>query len=270
MNMIKTLSALLFLVALFAAITLLSRSQASAAVIEGVTIEDFSSQLNDAVNSINGVGGVPIDSADPANRHGTNPGTMWRSRAWYPDKGDSGEGCCPWSPNSGDPHAMDANDNRLAHITFDLGAVYNVGSFVIWPYNEDHGPPDHLMYTGAKDVKVYTSTTDTLAGQNGQAGGTLLADIDIPPGAGKPNIPGEVFNIPFTGRYMRLDVFSNHAEDPAVWPFGEADPSSGDLTLTGISEIRFDGTIVPEPSCCILGILGLLSLGLVGRRRARK
>jgi len=270
MKNFKTLTAVLFFVALFAAVTLLSRSQASAAVIEGVTIEDFSSELNDAVNSINGTGGIPIDSVDPANRHDSNPGNMWRSRAWDPDRGDSGEGCCPWAPNSGDPHAMDTNDNRLAHIVFDLGAVHNVGSFVIWPYNEDHGPPDHLMYMGAKDVKVYTSTTDPLAGVDGQAGGTLLADIAISPGTGRPNIPGEVFNIPFTARYVRLDVLSNFAKDPAVWPFGEAVPSSGDLTLVGISEIRFDGTIVPEPSCCSLGILGLLSLGLVGRRRARK
>ena len=271
MNMIKTWSALLFLVALFAAITLLSRSQASAAVIEGVTIEDVSSEDSDAVNAINGSGGVPVNSADSANRHDWNPGNMWRSKAFHPAFGDPpvGMGCCGLVENGGDPHAMDTNDNRLAHITFDLGAVHNVESFVIWPYNEDHGSPDHLMYRGAKNVKVYTSTTDALAGQNGQAGGTLLQDIVIPAGAGRPDIPGEVFNIPFTGRYVRLDVLSNYALDSSVWPFDGA-PSPFDETFAGISEIRFDGTVIPEPSCCSLGILGLLSLGIVGRRRVRK
>jgi len=269
MKNFKTLTAVLPFVALFAAVTILCGSQAGAAVVEGVTIEDVSSELGEAVRAVNGSGGVPIDSVDPANGHDASPGNMWLSSAWDPTRGDSGEGCCPWEPNTGDPHAMDTNDDRLAHIVFDLGAVHNVGSFVIWPYNEDHGPPDHLMYRGAKDVKVYTSTTDTLTGIDGQAGGTLLADIVIPPGAGRPNIPGEVFDMPFTGRYVRLDVLSNYALDSFVWPF-DGPPSNGDLTLVGISEIRFDGTIVPEPSCCTLGILGLLSLGIVGRRRARK
>ena len=243
--MFRTLTSGLALVALFAAVTILSSSQASAAVVMGVTIEDVSSEINEAAHTIDGTGGVPLDSADPANRHDANPGNMWLNRAWDPDRGDSGEGCCPWTPNSGDPHAMDTNDNRLAHIVYDLGAVHDVGSFVIWNHNEDHGPPDRLMYRSVKDVKVYTSTTDPLAGVDGQAGGTFLADIVVPPGAGRPDIPGEVFGIPFTARYVRLDVFSNYAEDPALWPFGDALPSNGDLTLLGISEIRFDSTTEP-------------------------
>ena len=103
----------------------------------------------------------------------------------------------------------------------------------------------------------------------------MLGSFNFTEGTGAP-IAGELFDnttpgfSPFTARYVRLDVLSNFAKDPAVWAFGDAVPSSGDLTLVGISEIRFDGTIVPEPSCCSLGILGLLSLGLVGRRRARK
>jgi hypothetical protein len=140
---------------------------------------------------------------------------------------------------------MDTNDDRLAHIVFDLGSVHDVGSFVIWPYNEDHGLPDRLMYRAVKDVKVYTSTTDPLAGVDGQAGGTFLADIVVPPGTGRPDVAGEVFNIPFTARYVRLDVFSNYAEDPALWPFGNAVPSDGDLTILGISEVRFDSTTEP-------------------------
>jgi len=242
--MFRTLTSGLALVALFVAVTILSGSQAGAAVVTGVTIEDVSSELIEAIRAVNGTGGVPIDSVDPANRHDANPGNMWLSMAWDPDRGENGEGCCPWEPNTGDPHAVDTNDNRLAHIVFDLGAVHNVGSFVIWPYNEDHGPPDHLMYRAVKDVKVYTSTTDPLAGVDGQAGGTFLADIVVPPGTGRPDVPGEVFGIPFTARYVRFDVFSNYALDNSVWPF-DGPPSNGDLTLVGISEIRFDSTTEP-------------------------
>ena len=243
--MLRTLTTGLAHVTLFAAVTILSGSQAGAVVIEGVTIEDVSSEDAAAVRAIDGSGGVPTDSGDSANRHDWNPGSMWRSKAWDPnhvlDGNPPGTGCCPFEPGGGDPHAVDTNDNRLAHIVFDLGAVYDVGSFVIWPYNEDHGPPDHLMYRGAKDVKVYTSTTDTLAGLDGQAGGTFLADIVIPPGAGRADIPGEVFDIPFTGRYVRLDAFSNYALDNSVWPF-TGPPSHWDETFIGISEIRFDST----------------------------
>ena len=143
MKNFKTLTAVLPFVALFAAVAILCGSQAGAAVIEGVTIEDVSSEDADAVNAINGSGGVPTDSADSANRHDGNPGNMWRSKAFHPAFGDPpvGMGCCGFVENGGDPHAMDTNDDRLAHIVFDLGAVHNVGSFVIWNYNEDHGPP---------------------------------------------------------------------------------------------------------------------------------
>jgi hypothetical protein len=93
--MFKTRIARSAIVALFAAVTILSNSQAGAAVVQGVTIEEVSSQQNTppfthlADFTIDGSGGVPTDSSTGV--HNASAGAMWLNVS-----SDGTQGCCPF------------------------------------------------------------------------------------------------------------------------------------------------------------------------------
>lgn len=218
------------------------------AVITGVTIEDVSSELSVSFNrlasmTIDGSGGVPVGSFTGNHTAFPPDGNMWLS---------ADNGCCG---QPADPHVA-AGDGRLAHIVWDLGAVYNVSSFRIWNYNEN--PPD-LDARGSDRVEIRTSATSNLAGL-ALAGTPLTDPSDLDTSFNLMQAPGvayggELFNAPFTGRYVRMDIYTNHG---------------GDNMFAGLSEIRFEGELfvpVPEPATAALGLLGLGALGMVARRR---
>ena len=68
---------------------------------------------------------------------------------------------------------------------------------------------------GVNDVTITYSETDTLVGQDGDDNGTVLGSFNFTEGTGAP-IAGELFDnttpgfSPFTARYVRFDIFSNH------------------------------------------------------------
>tara|TARA_R110001592_G_scaffold82894_2_gene245397 strand:+ start:3789 stop:4598 length:810 start_codon:yes stop_codon:yes gene_type:complete len=214
---------------------------ANAGLITGVTIEDVSSELTAnfdraADMTIDGSGGVLLTSL--TGTHGNIPdGTMWLS---------SGT-CCG---NVNDPHVTN-NDGQLAHIVWDLGAVYDISRFNVWNYNERNG-----SYTerGVNFVGITTSLTNNLAGLS-ISDGSLLGNFNFAEATGLNSYTGELLNNAFTGRYVRFDIFTNHG---------------GDNNFAGLSEIRFDGTLatVPEPSTLAIFALGLM--GLTARRLKKK
>lgn len=51
--------------------------------------------------------------------------------------------------------------------------------------------------------------------------------------------------------------------------FAIAVDTNGGDGLVGLGELQFLGTPVPEPSTCVLAVLGLMGLGFLGRRRRR-
>ena len=95
---------------------------------------------------------------------------------------------------------------------------------------------------GVNDVTITYSETDTLVGQDGDDNGTVLGSFNFTEGTGAP-IAGELFDnttpgfSPFTARYVRFDIFSNHF--PSDLGF--------DGTFTGLSEVRFDSS-APGPT----------------------
>ena len=125
--MFKTRIARSAIVALFAAVTILSNSQAGVAVVQGVAIEEVSSQRNTppfthlADFTIDGSGGVPTDLSTGV--HNASAGAMWLNVS-----SDGTQGCCPFGETP-DLHIDDILDPRLAHIVFDLGAVEDIESF---------------------------------------------------------------------------------------------------------------------------------------------
>jgi hypothetical protein len=211
--------------------------QVNATVITGVTIADVSSELTSiysraATMTIDGSGGVSLNSLTGA--HNNLPdGGMWLS---------SGT-CCG---NVDEPHVT-AADGQLAHIVWDLGAVYDISRFNVWNYNEINGT---FTQRGANSVGITTSIAGNLSGLSNSVG-SLLGNFNFTEATGLNSYTGEMFNSAFTGRYVRFDIITNHG---------------GDYNFAGLSEIRFDGTlaVVPEPSTLAIFALGLM--GLASRR----
>jgi len=127
-------------------------------------------------------------------------------------------------------------------VTFDLGGLYEITSIQVWNYNEN---PPNLTNRGVNAVSVNYGTTAALG--SSVPGITNFAQADA-----TETYTGEVFDsfTPFQARFIEFDIDSNH---------GDAN------TFYGLSEVQFDGTLVPEPSGVLLGSLGLLAL--LKRRR---
>lgn len=130
------------------------------------------------------------------------------------------------------------------HVIFDLGAVYTINSFRVWNYNE--APPD-LTARGVNGVTVQYGITAALG--SSVPGITNFAKADA-----TNTYAGEEFSgfDPFQAQFIKFDIDSNHG---------------GDNNFYGLSEVRFDGELVPEPSTGILAGLGGLPMLLLRRRR---
>ena len=123
-------------------------------------------------------------------------------------------------------------------ITFDLGGLYDLDGMAIWNFNG-------FNQDGVKDVIVLGSTD-----------GVSFTPIDGAPthfaiGANGAAEAAELFSFSRTASFVRLDVLS---------AYGNFD--------FGLSEAMFTGTaVVPEPSCCALGLSGMVTLLARARRR---
>jgi len=99
-------------------------------------------------------------------------------------------------------------------VTFDLGAVYTISRFHVWNYNQ-------AGYTtrGINSVSIEYGTTASL-------GSTVAGITNFAQATGADGYTGEEFDMftPFSARYIKFDINSNH----------------GDVRLFyGLSEVRF-------------------------------
>ena len=146
---------------------------------------------------------------------------------------------------AGDTHSNDfnhmwltVNNDPAPFIEVDLGAEYSLSTIQTWNYNEAC-----CLGRGVNTGTLQTATTYGANSPNYGAG--------IP--VGFSQAPGTVTNFSETAavggllaRYVRLNVTSNHGD-----------------TFTGLSEVRFDGTLNPSgiPDLEVVGVTASSEFG---------
>lgn len=124
-------------------------------------------------------------------------------------------------------------------ITFDLGAFYDVSIIHEWGYNSSFQvgePPVNIAIIGPDEVDIYTSTD----GVSFVSAGTV--NFAQAPGIAYAGAMHSV-SLP-SARYIKLDIKTNH--DGAIFNGTGTDGGVIDgRSLTGLSEIRFYGTVSP-------------------------
>jgi len=161
--------------------------------------------------------------------HTTSTSDMWLSQGTY----------------QGGTDTIGAYPNSF--IEFDLGDNYDLSSFTQWNYNENN-----LSNRGANAVTISVATS--LAGTFTSLGSFNFSQApDDDTTAFGQDIDLSSFTAADNVRAIRFDVTSNHG---------------GNFEFVGLSEVRFDGAVVPEPSSFALlaGCFGLT--WVMVRRRA--
>ncbi len=146
-------------------------------------------------------------------------------------------------------------------IIFDLGGNYNLTSLHLWNYNEPS-----VQARSAKDVDIFTSAAETSPSWDLQGTMTFKKAIGS---TDEYADPGEEKNIVASNvRLVKLQILNNYYDYvyPTTYEAGEVYDYNA---VTGIGEIRFTGTLVPEPSGIALVVCGLLGLLAYAWRRQK-
>jgi hypothetical protein len=196
---------------------------------EAVTILPISGTTN---NQFNGTVS-PANTIDPsdlvAGAHGVSVGDNWLTGNLGVFNGGT------W------PAALDA-----VTISWDLGASYNLSSLHLWNHNEV-GNTHRSIASAVVDVSEFANF----------ASPTTITLASILQAPGTAGYLGTDYTLVATGRYVQFRNMTKHTH-----------PGTGDTNqYIGISEIRFEGSLVPEPNSVIMLGLGIVGLSTMARRR---
>lgn len=147
--------------------------------------------------------------------------------------------------------------NNFAHITFDLGASYDIDEIKIWNYGETHGGGTGFTRRGVSNLRISTASTDVSPTFTTVGDFTLSRAPVFRNSAGEYLFGSESLSVAAQNiRLVRFDILGSH------W--------NRDDDVVGLSEVAFNGNItaVPEPSAFVLLGLGTLAFGLRRRNRS--
>lgn len=136
--------------------------------------------------------------------------------------------------------------------TVNLGGLYDLTGVRVFNYNENSGNPGLFTGRGVQTTNVLVSQDGTNFTQLNPVG----SPITLPRAPGNNGYTGDFFDLvqltggPVRARAIQFDILSNYG---------------GDANFYGLSELQFDGTLVPEPTS--LGLLALGGLAALRRRR---
>lgn len=125
-------------------------------------------------------------------------------------------------------------------VTFDLGSLFKVGSTTVWNY----GPGCCGEGRSTKDLGISVSTDGATYTS---AGNFVLNQVTTDPFPGQSLALNDV-----SARFVRFSINSNY----------------GDTTYSGLSEVKFYGTAVPEAETYAYALFGLGVVGVALRRKA--
>lgn len=136
-----------------------------------------------------------------------------------------------------------------ATLTFDLGGLFQLSGVHVWNYNFGR---EEFASTLDRSAKAFTLSLSL----NGFDFSPALSG-EFSRGTGEP-LAAETFAIEGRARYVQLHLTGNHQQYPEYYGYAPV----------GLSEVRFAGTAVPEPTtwALMIGGFGLAGAGL--RRRA--
>jgi len=153
--------------------------------------------------------------------------------------------------NPGNAWEGPAGTNTTGWLSIDLGALYDVDDMYFW--NGTGGDP--LRGIGTADLYYSTLVAPDLSGTFPGSDWTLKTAAQaftVLPGGGPPYSVSDIIALDVTARHIAFDILSNHGNGGGV---------------TGVNEVQFDGTLVPEPGTMSLLAIGGLGLLLMRRRR---
>jgi hypothetical protein len=197
-----------------------------------------------AINTINGAGLDPSPGDVLTKLHNQSPNANWEGGMWLSQE----------EPQNLDPPTPQS-------ITFDLGAVYLLTDMYVWNYAERTSGATNAGL-GIKDANIYADlnpdpSTLVQSFQFAQA-----AEVAPPTTFAGPanwgtsyNVPGQLysFTAPVLAQYVEIDALNSWFPNPII-------------KSRGLSEVRFIGQLIPEPSTFVLLSLAVAAFGLCSLR----
>jgi hypothetical protein len=145
-------------------------------------------------------------------------------------------------------------------LEFTLDDQYNLSSAYIWNFNNIAGGPLATNFRGIKEFDMFVSTGLDPAPYSLVGNFSLAKAPDIPPDMSNPVGAQTIAIAENNIRRIKFEIIKNFSEDVAV-----VIPDFDDFVV-GLSEVRFEGSLVPEPTTSVLALAALCLA--MSRRRA--
>jgi alpha-L-fucosidase len=135
------------------------------------------------------------------------------------------------------------------YIIYDLGAVTDVAGIREWGYNSNFqvgNPAVNIAVIGPDEVDIHTSADGVTY--------NFAGTVRFAPAPGVAGYAGHFIPVDYRGvRFIKLDIKTNH--DGAVFNgTGSMRGLADGRSLTGLSEIRFEGSAIADPGMRISAI----------------